>query len=295
MISIAITSYDIGNPPVFKNTGGFPHSSVNGYQNILNYLQANHVKEFNIIGGEPTIHADFDVFINLTNQYANKNPDTKINLYTTGYKLKDYIPLLGLNTNIILQWQEDSTKLIAIDKEIMASFKELYEKNYFIQKKAYVELTVGVIPTDYSFIFSLIQQYNIPMVQIRFSPLYEYFDTEDNYQKLKENFFKLCEQLNVKIIINPIDCIPWCQFTSEEKKILKSLHINYPVKNQDNIILYDFNRANSHILDQWYVSFSEKSLEDLKEINHTYQLNNCYEMCKNCVNKHCVKRGGRKI
>ena len=81
MVNIAITSYDIGIPPMFKNVGGFPHLSPQEYQNILDNFNSWGITEFNIIGGEPSIHADFDEILKFTiclNGVATKNSQTKI-------------------------------------------------------------------------------------------------------------------------------------------------------------------------------------------------------------------------
>ena len=173
MVNIAITSYDIGIPPMFKNVGGFPHLSPQEYQNILDNFNSWGITEFNIIGGEPSIHADFDEILKLTNKFANKNPKAKINIYTNGYNLSNYIHLLGLNTNIVLQWFENNSKTDSTtDKEILLTFKKLYELNYFTQRKAILEIPIGVVPADHSFVLALIKQYNIQTVQIRFSTLY---------------------------------------------------------------------------------------------------------------------------
>jgi len=69
---------------------------------------------------------------------------------------------LGLNTTIILQWFENNSKTNStIDKQILLTFKKLHELNYFAQKKAILEIPIGVIPTDYTFLLALIKQYNI--------------------------------------------------------------------------------------------------------------------------------------
>lgn len=297
MINIAITNYDIGDPPMFKNIGGFPHLNCSEYSVILNYLKSQNIKEFNIIGGEPSIHADFDKILQITNNFANEIPEAKIHLYTNGYGISDYAHLIGLNTDIVFQWYEDSNKSVpTMNKEILKAFQKLYELNYFTQKKAILEIMIGVIPEDYSFILSLIKQYNIKVIQIRFIPLYENYDDETKYQNLKDNFFKLCDQIDTKIIINPEDCIPWCQFTTEEKERLKQKHITYPVKEKTNIILYGKNKANSHFMDKQSVPFLHKDLtvvvQDITTLNQAITR---YNMCENCKNKKCLGRWGRTV
>lgn len=298
MVNIAITSYDIGIPPMFKNVGGFPHLSIEEYQQILDNFDTWGITEFNIIGGEPSIHADLDQILKLTNKFANKNPKAKINIYTNGYGLSDYIHLIGLNTHIVLQWFENNSKInSATDKQILLTFKKLYELNYFAQRKAILEIPIGVIPTDCSFVLALIKQYNIQTVQIRFSPLYEGYDTATKYNDLKTNFFDLCEQLDTKIIINPMDCVPWCQFSSEEKEILKRKHITYPISNEEHMIFYGKDMANTHLLDKQEYSYAGKDFSIItKELSHFHDDTCKFEMCKNCnilQKKKCAGRWER--
>ena len=140
MINIAITSYDIGEPPIYKNVGGFPHLLPIDYSNILDYLSSQNITKFNIIGGEPAIHADFEEIMYITNCFVNKHPSAKINLYTSGYNLYDKISLLGVNTNVILQWLENDVKISPeINKEILKTFQKLYELNYFSKMALFVE------------------------------------------------------------------------------------------------------------------------------------------------------------
>lgn len=295
MFNIAITSYDIGEPPMCKNVGGFPHLSPQEYEKILQYFNEQNIQEFNIIGGEPSIHADLDKIIKATNRFANINPTAKIHLYSNGYNLLPYIKLLGLNIDIVLQWVEDGSKSFSLmDKQIITTFQELYELNYFAQKRAILEIPVGVMETDYSFVLALIKQYNIKTVQIKFNPLYENYDDETSYDKIKNNFFNLCSLLSTKIIINPVDCIPWCRFTPEEKKLLKQYCITYPTTDTQNIIFYGFNKANSHIMDKNYEPYLESSISELTEkliLNNNKQKK--YTMCDNCRKKKCFGRWGR--
>lgn len=298
MVNIAITSYDIGIPPMFKNVGGFPHLSPQEYQNILDNFNSWGITEFNIIGGEPSIHADFDEILKLTNKFANKNPKAKINIYTNGYNLSNYIHLLGLNTNIVLQWFENNSKTNSTtDKEILLTFKKLYELNYFTQRKAILEIPIGVVPADHSFVLALIKQYNIQTVQIRFSPLYEAYDNENKYKDLKKNFFDLCEQLTTKIIINPMDCIPWCQFSAEEKEFLKKKHITYPVSNEFHIIFYGKGLANTHLLDKQQYNYIGKDYKVIKQDIASLHSDTCkFDMCNNCnmlQKNKCAGRWGR--
>ena len=298
MINVAITSYDIGIPPIFKNVGGFPHLSVSEYQNILDNFNQWGISEFNIIGGEPSIHADLEQILKLTNKFANQNPKAKINIYTNGYGLSDYIHLLGLNTTIVLQWFENNSKTNStIDKQILLTFKKLYELNYFAQKKAILEIPIGVLPTDHTFLLALIKQYGIQTVQIRFSPLYEAYDSENKYNDLKQNFFNLCEQLPTKIIINPMDCIPWCQFSSEEKNFLKKKHITYPVSNELHIIFYGQGLANTNLLDKQQYLYENKDFDTIKKELLCFHDDTCkFEMCNNCnllQKNKCAGRWGR--
>ena len=298
MVNIAITSYDIGIPPMFKNVGGFPYLSPQEYQNILDNFNSWGITEFNIIGGEPSIHADFDEILKLTNKFANKNPKAKINIYTNGYNLSNYIHLLGLNTNIVLQWFENNSKTDSTtDKEILLTFKKLYELNYFTQRKAILEIPIGVVPADHSFVLALIKQYNIQTVQIRFSPLYEAYDNENKYKDLKKNFFDLCGQLTTKIIINPMDCIPWCQFSAEEKEFLKKKHITYPVSNEFHIIFYGKGFANTHLLDKQQYNYIGKDYKVIKQDIASLHSDTCkFDMCNNCnmlQKNKCAGRWGR--
>lgn len=76
--------------------------SLENYIKILKYLtEDNKEKKIGIIGGEPTLHPQFQEILIETNHCAIANK-VDFTLFTNGIELEKYLPYIGMNISILI-------------------------------------------------------------------------------------------------------------------------------------------------------------------------------------------------
>lgn len=207
--------------------------TLDDYRKILEFISKSPDNHVGIIGGEPTLHPDFDNILKETNKYC-KECHTTATLFTNGLELLNHLPYIGDRFGILLncnspkfmtetQWQK-TLKIIDHLADLSWLDDEMREK------PPKVNLGCNVHPglEDYSYIWDIVKKYKLHHLRTSVvSPGGKYMcmrnDKEAYYTKMKPIFVEHCKNaIKHKCKLN-MDCghIPSCYFTVEELEIVR--------------------------------------------------------------------------
>lgn len=240
-----------------------------------------------IIGGEPTLHPEFEQIYKRFQQYA-KTYNSQLVLFTNGINLEKYMPIIGKETGVLINCIDNT-----LNKDFYLDLIQKYNSSY---KDCFgLELGINIYPNvDTSYFWELQDYLNTNKIRCAVvSPqnkFKNYLNMQSDYYKLvKDSFINLCKgavDRGIKIVM---DCsfIPLCYFTNEEIGIITRATMGYHQKCQpvldiepDGTVSYCFGTGITDSL------FKYKSLADLYEkfkIVEPYLKNrNSKASCKNC-------------
>ena len=176
-----------------------------------------------LIGGEPTIHSQFN---EITNILLNDNDVNKIYLYTNGLNLYKYETLNNHKFNILINCNPEEEIGENNFENLRNSIKHLREI-----KSSKISLGVNINEhiDDYSYIFELLEIIDLDIVRVSYaiSNIEKENSTNilDSFIKIKPiiiSFYKQCLKHNV---IPNLDCnsIPYCILDSNDRKIIMKI------------------------------------------------------------------------
>lgn len=199
--------------------------TIDDYRRILEFLSRTPKNHVGIIGGEPTLHPQFEEILKETNTYC-RECNSRATLFTNGINLEKFMPYIGERIGLLIncnapEWQ-DGKKF----DSLMKTLDHMHELSWFDGK---VSIGCNVFPgqKDYSFIWKIVDKYNIGHLRTSVvSPGGCYAamrsDKEKYYMDMKPIFLEHCKNaIKHKCILN-MDCghIPFCYFTKEEEEII---------------------------------------------------------------------------
>ena len=171
-----------------------------------------------IIGGEPTIHPQFDKILELFKEHSNKY-NTHTMLFTNGTRLHEY----DLDFSISGLINVNSPDITGINNynNTCKSIEKYSDKGFNIGVNIYPGIK------DYSFIIDIAKKYNIRVIRCAVAcpdGLYMHMqDKRDDYFKsCIDNYLKFCNDIIKNDLVIHMDCckIPLCYFTEEQKYIV---------------------------------------------------------------------------
>lgn len=198
---------------------------------ILMFLSKTREKYLGIIGGEPTLHPDFESIIRETNKYCRKYNGTAT-LYTNGICLDKFIPIIGKRIGILLNCNSPKNMPSEYWKNILGLFEHMDHLSWLENSSdSLKKITVGcnVYPglTDYSYIWDLVDKYHIFGLRTSVvSPdgIYSEMrkDKEAYYKIMKPIFLEHCRNAIKHKCFLLMDCnvIPMCYFESDERELV---------------------------------------------------------------------------
>ena len=202
--------------------------SLQTCSDILNFCNKSHVN-IGIIGGEPTLHSQFDEILLLTNEYSLKNNFARTMLFTNGTNLCKYEDII-LQTNISGLINVNHPDIVGINNynntcESIKTFNSMFD------------IGINIYPSllDYDFIFDIIDNYKINYLRVSIAcPDGKFKDMQKNRQeyfsKCINVFIDFCKKIIEHDVYIYMDCcaIPICYFTDKQKNIIKHVCTNYP-------------------------------------------------------------------
>lgn len=240
MPNIAITAYcNLKCPYCFADDMICEQShniTIEKFREILSWVARTPENHIGIIGGEPTIHPKFSDILKEVNQYC-RELQTSATLFTNGIYLDKYLAEIGNSTGILINCNAPDNMTADQWTRFNATLEHLHLLDWFHpgQERANVGCNIYMARTDYTYIWQIIDKYNIKRLRTSVtSPTPEFRgDKEEYFTKLKPIFMDFVEKALERQIILGMDCsqIPNCYFTQEEmEKVLQVM----PEKNNPN-------------------------------------------------------------
>jgi hypothetical protein len=206
--------------------------TLEDYRKILSFLSRTPENHVGIIGGEPTLHPDFENILKETNKYC-KQCNTTATLFTNGINLDSFLPYIGERIGVLINCNSPEFMKPEYWKSTIELFDHLDSLSWFDDKPngpAKANIGCNVYPglTDYSYIWEIVDKYHIPHLRTSVvSPGGIYWDMRQDKEKyysiMKPIFINHCKNAIKHKCILHMDCghIPECYFSVEELEIVK--------------------------------------------------------------------------
>lgn len=230
MITIALNNYINIDPKYYLNRYIFPCQQMSltfeEFKEILSFCARGNSEPIYIVGGEPTIHPDFDKMLKEINIYCREN-NTYAILRTNGTKMDSFLPLISDKITIICPYITVDEQNLDFYEEQEAFLKRAYELSW-LNNKCIVEFPIYIERDDFDHIAEVIDKYQLTKFLVTIPmPSDEYVQSKkDYYTAAKVNFIKICQlaqKKNCKIVMQNGYNIPLCYLTEDEKYLAQQV------------------------------------------------------------------------
>lgn len=272
--------------------------------NILEFLSRDKISRIGVIGGEPTLHSNFNRILDILELFSKNNSNIPIVIFTNGIELKRYIERLNNNITCLINLNEP--EIIGEDKFI--KIKRTLDKLKLSNKLDYVSIGINLYPEikNMNYIFEIAREYFKDHIRCSFvAPTCKYTTTDkDKYYNEAKPIFLKCVELAEKYQITlELDCnhIPECYFTEEELTLVKKYTYREHKKcspvvditpqltatscfgTYDPVNILDFDN-----LAELTKFLQENKMDKLKEKNNTGKCKDCEEFLNDKCQGGCL-------
>ena len=202
--------------------------TLDDFKKVLEFISRPPKNHVGIIGGEPTLHPQFEEILKELNTYC-RECNTGATLFTNGIELEKYLPFIGDRIGLLINCNAAEWQNPDLYEKHIKTLDHLHELSWFDSK---VTLGCNVFPgqTDYSFIWELVDKFHIDHLRTSVvSPGGCYAalrsDKEKYYMDMKPIFIEHCKNAIKHNCRLCMDCghIPMCYFTMEEREIVEQI------------------------------------------------------------------------
>lgn len=202
-----------------KNTEKKQDITIEQLNHILNWLKPTMTNKtrIGIIGGEPTLHPQFEEILNIITNFSNKYKNQYI-LFTNGIKLYKYIEHLSEKTILLVNYNSPSILTKLQQEELKQSLELLSFYNYDFALGCNICNQIN----DYDFFWKAVLIYGIKYVRVSIAAPIALVNKDDYYLNLKSKFIEFIELSKKYKVILELDCsqIPLKYFTIQEKNVV---------------------------------------------------------------------------
>ena len=202
--------------------------TIEQLQQILLWLMPTAItRDFKIglIGGEPTLHPQFNEILNIINHFCSRTNSHSI-IFTNGLKINNFIHLIGEKMSILVNVNKLDKKK---NDQLIHNLYIINKLKWFANKKVTLGCNLYLEETNYQYFWDIVNLF--PDIQIvRMSVCApnstELINDKDKYyQKMKPVFISFLLEAKKRNIKVSYDCnqIPLCYFTEEEKELISLL------------------------------------------------------------------------
>lgn len=202
--------------------------SLDDYRKILDFIARTPKNHIGIIGGEPTLHPQFEDILKETNFYC-KQVNTGATLFTNGIELERFMPFIGERIGLLININSPEYQKEEATRKQRETLDHLDALSWFDQK-ANCGCNIHPDLDDYSFIWDIVDRYHLNHIRtsvVSPSACYEKYrkDKEAYYNMMKPKFLKFAEDAKKHHCRLNMDCghIPMCYFNREETELLKEV------------------------------------------------------------------------
>ena len=208
--------------------------NLEDFEKILEWVSRTPDNHIGLIGGEPTLHPEFESILKVVNRYC-KNFNTSATLFTNGIELDKYLPFIGERFSIL--WNLNSPQFMSDEfwkktNETLEHLDSLSWLDDMPERPSKVCIGCNVHPglEDYSFLWEIVDKYKLHRVRTSVvSPGGQYTSMRNDktayFAKMKPIFLEHCKNAAKHQCILNMDCghIPSCYFTPEEMDIVRAV------------------------------------------------------------------------
>lgn len=200
--------------------------TLDDFRMILSFAARTPKNHVGIIGGEPTLHPQFDEILKEVNRYC-REINTDATLFTNGIELEKFMPYIGDRIGLLINCNSPQFQSGELFNKQRATLDHLNELSWF-DRKANCGCNLYPDCTDYSYIWEIVDRYHLTHLRTSVvSPAACYIhwrkDKEGYYNLMKPIYLKFCQDALEHHCKLNMDCghIPMCYFNGEEKELVK--------------------------------------------------------------------------
>ena len=200
--------------------------SVEQLERILQFLsQESNISRIGIIGGEPTLHSNFEEIIKIILNFSKTNDRIPVTLFTNGIKLDRCLKYIGPRFSALINLNEPH--IIGLDNwnKIQLNLMRLKAQD----KQQHISLGINLYPDikETEYILQLAKKLGHDSIRCSYvAPTCNYNQIDKNkyYLEAKSIFLKFLKQCEKYCIKARLDCnhVPNCYFSDEELE-----YVNY--------------------------------------------------------------------
>lgn len=202
-----------------KNTEKKQDITIEQLNHILDWLRPTMTDKtrIGIIGGEPTLHPQFEEILNIITNFSNEYGNQYI-LFTNGIKLYQYIEHLSEKTILLINYNSPLILTKLQQEELKQSLELLSFYNYDFALGCNICNQIN----DYDFFWKAVLIYGIKYVRISIAAPITLVNKDDYYLNLKSKFLEFIKLSKKYQVILELDCsqIPLKYFNNYEKQII---------------------------------------------------------------------------
>ena len=202
--------------------------SIDDFRKVLEFIARTPKNHIGIIGGEPTLHPDFEQILKEVNKYC-REVNTGATLFTNGLELEKFLPYIGERIGLLINVNAPQYQGEDNWDKLMGVLDHLDSLSWF-DNKANCGCNIHPGCEDYSWLWEMVDRFHLNHLRTSVvSPAAQYAkyrgDKEAYYQMMKPIFLKFCEQAKEHNCRLGMDCghIPMCYFNQEERHIVEEI------------------------------------------------------------------------
>lgn len=201
--------------------------SIQDYEKVIDFILKNPIDSVNIIGGEPTLHPQFENILKITKQKTTMSIKPSI-LFTNGIELEKYLPLMD-NIDILINCNDPKYFTKEQSFKFNATLDKIFQLDWF-NTKVTCGCNIHLNNTDYSYFWNIVDKYKLKTARCSVvSPGGIYKDwkskKDEYFTLLKPIFLNFCQEAKKHDCVLCMDCahIPFCYFNDMEIELIKSI------------------------------------------------------------------------
>jgi len=208
--------------------------TLDDFRKILEWVARTPENHIGLIGGEPTLHPEFENILKECNKFC-KECNTSATLFTNGINLDKFLPYIGERFGIL--WNLNSPKFMTneqwkLTNETLEHIDSLSWLDDLPDRPSKVCIGCNVHPglEDYSFLWDIVDKYKLKKVRTSVvSPGGKYTSMRNDknayFAKMKPIFLEHCRNAEKHKCMLNMDCghIPSCYFTVEELELVRKV------------------------------------------------------------------------